>query len=105
MFFLGNFKTHFHLFFLGEPGHCKENTISTICVVVVVFVFVVALLLVAVITHKLTEHFVRKKLLESLSQSSDSTPDPCLVDPFFLLIVLPAFALSAVNKNLCVLDL
>ncbi|XP_075896901.1 tumor necrosis factor receptor superfamily member 1A isoform X2 [Nelusetta ayraudi] len=63
----------------GEPGHCKENTISTICVVVVVFVFVVALLLVAVITHKLTEHFVRKKLLESLSQSSDSTPDPCLV--------------------------
>lgn len=85
MFLLGNFKTHFHLFFLGvEPGLCKENTISTICVVVVVFV--VALLLVAVITHKLTEHFVRKKLLESLSQSSDSTPDPCSVDPFFVLI-------------------
>lgn len=82
MFLLGNFKAHFHLFFLGvEPGHCKENTISTICVVVVVFV--VALLLVAVITHKLTEHFVRKKLLESLSESSDSTPDPCSVDPFF----------------------
>lgn len=96
MFLLGNFLG-------GEPGHCKEKTISTICVVVVVFV--VALLLVAVITHKLTEHFVRKKLLESLSESSDSTPDPCLVDPFFLLIVLPAFALSAVNKNICVLDL
>lgn len=84
-----------------EPEPSKEYTISTICVVVVAAV--VEFLLVAVITHKLTEHFVRKKLLESLIQSSDSTPDPCLVEPFFVFIVLPAIAPSAVNKNLCVL--
>lgn len=75
-------QTTFYLLSLREEPQCgKEYSISAICAVV--GVASVVLLLVAVITHKLTEQCVRKKLLESLSQSSDGSPDSCRVDPLY----------------------
>lgn len=58
-----------------------EHTISTICGVAAAAV--VLLLLVAVITYKLTRQCVQKELLKSFSPSQDSSPDSIEVDfPF-----------------------
>lgn len=74
-----------------------EYTISTICGVAAAAV--VLLLLVAVITYKLTKQCVQKELLKSLSQSSDISPISCEVDFPSCLNNLTSECMSAVNKT------
>lgn len=94
-----NLHMHFLIFFFYEaPCPGKEYFFSVICGVVAVAL--VSLLLVGIVTYTVTKRTVQRKLLKSLSQPSDASPDSCEVDPvFFFLQFFIAKCLSAVNKT------
>lgn len=74
-----------------------DYTISTICGVAAAAV--VLLLLVAVITYKLTKQCVQKELLKSLSQSLDISPISCEVDFPLCRNSFTSECIAAVNKT------
>lgn len=88
-----NLHMHFLMFFFYEaPCPRKEYLSSVICGVVAVAL--VSLLLVGIVTYTVTKRSVEKKLLKSLSQPSDASPDSCEVDLFFC---------SSSSPNVCLL--
>lgn len=90
-FSIETFKQNFSLFVSREaPCPGNEYTISTVCGVAAAAV--VLLVLIAIITYKLTKQFVQKELLKSLSQSLDSSPITCEVKCILCLNSLAACA-------------
>lgn len=74
-----------------------EYAISTICGVAAAAV--VLLLLVAIITYKLTKQCVQKELLKSFSQPLDVSPVSCEVDFPLRRDSLTSECISAVNQT------
>lgn len=75
------------MFFLFEaPCPRKEYVTSTLCGVAAGALLF--LLLVVVVTYKLTKHFVQKNLQKSLSHQSDDLTDSCKVFYVFFFFIV-----------------